>query len=143
MFATEVAHRLRRFRKDRGLRQEHVARALGLSVSAISRLERGIRGLRVEQLVAWAGSLGYRVELLFWKPVLPSEEWASEDADTAPVLDDECVTLLSDVASALPHMPGPARRALAHEMQVWREEALRQYEADASAGFRDRPSLVG
>jgi len=97
-------------------------------VSAISRLERGIRGLRVEQLVAWAGSLGYRVELLFWKPVLPTEEWMSPDVDNAAALDDECVTLLADVASALPHMPGPARRALAHEMQVWREEAMRRFE---------------
>jgi transcriptional regulator with XRE-family HTH domain len=128
MFATQVAHRLRRFRKDRGLRQEHVARALGLSVSAISRLERGIRGLRVEQLVAWAGSLGYRVELLFWTPMLPAEEWPSADPDRAPALDDECVALLADVASALPHMPGPARRALSHEMQVWREEAMRRFE---------------
>ena len=129
MLATRVAERLRRFRKDRGLRQEHVARALDLSVSAISRLERGIRGLRVEQLVAWAGSLGYHVELLFWKPVLPSEEWIpDENGDGQSPLDEECVALLADVASALPHMPRPSRRALSHEMQVWREEALRRAE---------------
>jgi len=129
MLATRVAQRLRRFRKDRGLRQEHVARALGLSVSAISRLERGIRGLRVEQLVAWAGSLGYRVELLFWTPVLPAEEpLPGVNGDGGTALDDECVALLADVASALPHMPRPSRRALAHEMQVWREEALRRAE---------------
>ncbi len=129
MLATRVAQRLRRFRKDRGLRQEHVAKALGLSVSAISRLERGIRGLRVEQLVAWAGSLGYRVELLFWKRVLAAEEWTrGENGDDGSALDEECVALLADVASALPHMPRPSRRALAHEMQVWREEALRRAE---------------
>jgi transcriptional regulator with XRE-family HTH domain len=135
MLATRVAQRLRRFRKERGLRQEHVARALGLSVSAISRLERGIRGLRVEQLVAWAGSLGYRVELLFWKPVLPADEWSQADnGDGDSTLDDECVALLADIAAALPHMPRPSRRALAHEMQVWREEAMRRAEGRGRIG---------
>ncbi len=126
MFATNVAARLRSYRKARSFRQERVAQALGLSVSAVSRLERGIRGLRVEQLVAWAGALGYRVELLFWEPVLPSEEYDPTDPDAVDPLDDECMMVLAEVAASLPHMPGPARQALAHEMQLWREEAMRR-----------------
>jgi transcriptional regulator with XRE-family HTH domain len=129
MFATNVAARLRKYRKARGFRQERVAQALGLSVSAISRLERGIRGLRVEQLVAWAGALGYRVELLVWEPVLPSEAYDPDNPDAIDSLDEECMMVLSEVAASLPHMPPPARQALAHEMQLWREEALRRAEA--------------
>ena len=108
-------------RKAGGHRQQRVAEALDLSVSAVSRLERGIRGLRVEQLVAWAGCLGYRAEVVFYEPIVPTEAGAD-----APGLDDESVMLLAEVAATLRHMPGPARQALAHEMQLWREAALKQ-----------------
>ncbi len=127
MFANRVAQHLRNLRKSRGFKQEVVADALELSVSAVSRLERGIRGLRVEQLVAWGGALGYRVELLFWEPVLESEHVNPRDIENAPeVLDPECKQVLAEVAAALPHMPQPARLALAFEMQMWREDALRR-----------------
>jgi transcriptional regulator with XRE-family HTH domain len=122
-----IAGHLRQLRKSRGLRQEAVARALDLSVSAVSRLERGIRGLRVEQLLAWAGALGYRVELVFWEPVLPEEAYDPESDAPEPLgLDDESKRVLCEVAAALPHMPRPTRQALAFEMQVWREDALRK-----------------
>ncbi len=111
-------------RKSGGHRQQRVAEALDLSVSAISRLERGIRGLRVEQLVAWAGCLGYRVEVVFYEPVLASERVDADPDGVLSSLDDECAMLLSEVAATLRHMPGPARQALAHEMQLWREAAL-------------------
>ena len=123
MFAERVAERLRRMRRSGGFRQQRVAEALDLSVSAISRLERGIRGLRVEQLVAWAGSLGYRVEVVFYEPVLPDEGFDVDPDGSRSSLDDECAMLLSDVAATIRHMPGPARQALAHELQLWREAA--------------------
>lgn len=97
-----------------------MAAAIELSISAVSRLERGIRGLRVEQLVAWAGSLGYRIDIVLWKPVLPEEQW--KPGAEAPALDPESLALLAEVAAVLPHLPLAARRALAAEMKVWREE---------------------
>jgi len=114
MFAERVASRLRRMRRAAGHRQQRVAEALDLSVSAVSRLERGIRGLRVEQLVSWAGCLGYHVEVVFYEPVDPHH---------AAGLSQEEALVLADVAAALPHLPEPARMALAHEMQLWREAA--------------------
>jgi len=122
MFAEQVADRLRRMRKSAGFRQQRVAEALELSVSAISRLERGIRGLRVEQLVAWAGCLGYRAEVVFYEPV-PRPGTPEGEVDMTP-LDEEATLILADVAAALPFMPSPARKALAHEMQLWREAAF-------------------
>jgi len=114
MFAERVASRLRSMRRDAGHRQQRVAEALELSVSAVSRLERGIRGLRVEQLVSWAGCLGYRVEVVFYEPVHPHHR---------ATLSEDDAMVLADVAAALPHMPSPARNALAHQMQLWREAA--------------------
>lgn len=79
-----------------------------------------MRGLRVAQLIGWAGALGYRVEVLFWEPI------EAIDGDAGDVgLDARTLDVLSEVAAALPHMPVPARQALSHEMQLWREEALR------------------
>ncbi len=124
MFAEQVADRLRKMRKSAGFRQQRVAKALDLSVSAISRLERGIRGLRVEQLVAWAGCLGYRAEVVFYEPVSPPGSPEGFVDDTP--LDDEATLILADVAAALPFVPGPARQALAHEMQLWREAAFNE-----------------
>jgi transcriptional regulator with XRE-family HTH domain len=124
MFAERVADRLRRMRKSAGFRQQRVAEALELSVSAISRLERGIRGLRVEQLVAWAECLGYRAEVVFYEPVRTSSDDKDGSANTERLLDDESILILADVAAVLPHMPTPARMALAHQMQLWREAAI-------------------
>lgn len=141
MFGERVASRLRKMRKQAGHRQQRVADALDLSVSAISRLERGIRGLRVEQLVDWAGCLGYNVEVVFYEPV-------SAD-DDAPELDGEANMILADVASALPYMPAPARMALAHEMQLWREAARSSASATTDPANRVQyratgaPSLQG
>jgi len=115
MFAERVASRLRQLRRSAGHRQQRVADALDLSVSAVSRLERGIRGLRVEQLVSWAGCLGYKVEVVFYEPVVPAE---------SRQLDEQEAMVLADVAAALPHLPRPTRDALAHEMQLWREAAI-------------------
>jgi transcriptional regulator with XRE-family HTH domain len=97
---------------------------VGTSVSAVSRLERGLRGLRVDQLVAWAGALGYRIDVVFWQPTTPAEQWDQEHPELAMGLDDGCAAVLAEVASALPHVPEPARRALLHEMALWKEQAV-------------------
>ena len=107
----EIAERLRRMRRTKKIKQSRVAHDLGLSVSEISRIERGRRRLRVDQLKTWAQSLRFRVEVLFW------------ESDQALELDDESLDVLREVAASLPSMPGPARQALVHELRLWRENA--------------------
>lgn len=128
-FGEQVASRLRAMRRHQRAPQDVVAKAVGSSISAVSRLERGLRSLRVDQLVAWAGALGYRIDVVFWKPTLEEEEWDRENPESAMGLDDACAEVLSEVASALPHMPEVARKALVHEMQLWKEEARKQHAA--------------
>ena len=111
----DIADRLRRMRRALKVRQNHIADALDLSVSEISRIERGRRRLRVDQLATWAECLGYRVEVIFWRP---------EDMSSAQeALSEHEVDVLTEVAASLRKMPRPAREALRHEMALWREEA--------------------
>src|SRR5688572_23057275 len=96
-FGEQVAGRLRAFRRQQKAPQEVVATAVGSSVSAVSRLERGLRGLRVDQLVAWAGALGYRIDVVFWRPTTFAEQWDPEHPELAMGLDDSCALVLSEV----------------------------------------------
>jgi transcriptional regulator with XRE-family HTH domain len=125
-FGEQIASRLRVMRKTQRAPQDVVARAVGSSISAVSRLERGLRSLRVDQLVAWAGALGYRIDVVFWRPTLNDEVWDADHPEKSMGLDDACALVLSEVASALPHMPEPARKALVQEMRLWKEEAVKR-----------------
>ncbi len=98
-------------RRTRKLGQEHIAKHLGISVSEISRLERGLRGLRVEQVGPWAKSLGCKAELVLWET----------DIGDDPGLDESSLKVLKEVAASLPHLPGPAREALVNQMRIWRQ----------------------
>ena len=113
MWSDTVAMRLRRLRKDHGLGQEHVASALAVSVSEVSRLERGVRGLRVEQLDAWARALDRNAEVVLWirSPTAPRP--------AAEHLSPEHLEVLEIVATALTKMPPTAREALRQQMLVW------------------------
>lgn len=126
MWALNVASRLRTMRRVRKLGQEHVARFLDISVSEISRLERGVRGLRVEQLGPWARSLGSRAEVVFWDPITAAE------LENEGHLDEEALLILAEVAAALPHLSSPARRALSQQMRAWRDHVME--EEDKQAG---------
>ena len=106
-----IASRLRLLRREKRIRQSHIADRLELSVSEISRIERGRRRLRVDQLEEWADSLGYHMEVLLWESTNQCQ------------LDDETRRILQEVAASLPAMPGPARDALLHEMRLWRQDA--------------------
>jgi len=111
-WALNVAKRLKGMRRAQRLRQPHIADALDISVSEISRLERGLRGLRVSQLGPWAQSLGCKVEIIMW-----------DDADvdgTGGGVDDDSRLILTEVAESLPFLPPPAREALVHQMRLWR-----------------------
>jgi transcriptional regulator with XRE-family HTH domain len=107
-----IASRLRSLRRAKRINQSRIASSLGLSVSEISRIERGRRRLRVDQLRTWAQSLGYRVELVFW-------ETGEDESD----IDDSARAVLQHVVAAIQYMPAPARQALIHEMNLWRQEA--------------------
>ncbi len=111
-WALEVAERLKTMRRGQRLRQPHIAEALDISVSEISRLERGLRGLRVSQLGPWAKSLGQNVEVLMWEDV--------EVEGPGGGVDDDSRQILAEVAESLPFLPPPAREALIHQMRLWR-----------------------
>ena len=112
-WALEVARRLKTMRRQQKLRQPHIAEALDISVSEISRLERGLRGLRVSQLGPWAKSLGQHVEVLMWTDHSPD--------GTGGGIDDDSRRILAEVAESLPFLPPPAREALMHQMKLWRD----------------------
>jgi len=111
-WALNVAKRLKAMRRAQRLRQPHIADALDISVSEISRLERGLRGLRVSQLGPWAKSLGRNVEILMWEDV-------NVDGPGGGI-DDDSRRILAEVAESLPFLPPPAREALIHQMRLWR-----------------------
>ena len=69
-----------------------------------------------------------------WKPTLRSELWDPDHTERAMGLDDACADVLSEVASALPHMPEPARKALVQEMRLWKEEAIKSRPQQAVNG---------
>lgn len=60
MDQTNVSVRIRAARKDRGVSQRELARALGVAQSTLSRIERGERRVSVDRLVAIARALGVR-----------------------------------------------------------------------------------
>lgn len=115
-----------------------VAAAVGSTISAISRLERGHRSLRVDQLVAWAGSLGYRIDVVFWKPTLSDQEWDPEHMDRALGLDEACAEVLAEVAAGVAHMPEAARRVLVERMRSWRSAAVAQVGSGEDDSAPDR-----
>lgn len=53
-----IGDRLRSFRLERGLTQTEVADALGLTQSNVSGIERGVRGLTIQQVIQFAKLLG-------------------------------------------------------------------------------------
>lgn len=128
-FGKQIASRLRRMRQASKTGQEIVSKATGMSVSGISRLERGHRSLRVDLLVAWAGALGYRIDVVLWQPTLASERWDPEHFERAIGLDDACAEVLAEVASGVSHMPEAARRALVERVRFWRAEAIARADA--------------
>ena len=65
MVETATENRLREWRERNGLRLEEVADLLGISVSMLSRVERGERGIRPLDRVRYARLLGARVADVF------------------------------------------------------------------------------
>jgi transcriptional regulator with XRE-family HTH domain len=53
----ELGARLRALRIERGMTQDEVARAIGTHFTSISAVERGVRGLSVQQIVKLATAL--------------------------------------------------------------------------------------
>ena len=130
-FGDLIAGRLAILRRRESVSQEVVAEAIGLSISGVSRLERGLRHLRVDQLVAWAGALGLRVDIVVWRPV---EGPGEADAGAVRARADDHDVVLAEVAAALPHLPEPVKRATVRKMREWKEEALRGRRGAAENG---------
>jgi transcriptional regulator with XRE-family HTH domain len=120
--ADRIARRLWTLRRQGSVSQRDVGREIGLSISGFSRLERGQRHLHVDQLVAWAGALGLRVDIVLWTPVRPQDGTGAPEA----ARDDDDDAVLTEVAAALPHLPEPVKRALVGQMREWKSEALRR-----------------
>ncbi len=121
-WALKVAQRLKTTRRQGRHRQPFIADALGTSISEISRLERGMRGLRVEQLGPWAKQLGMQVEIVMWM---------DESADGEGGIDDQSRAVLEEVAAALAFLPPPARKSLVHQMRLWRTQPGSSSDTDA------------
>lgn len=64
---------LRRWRLDNGLSLEEVSGLVGLSISVLSRVERGQAGLKPLTKIRLARRLGVRVEEIFPPEPLPEE----------------------------------------------------------------------
>lgn len=56
----EANLKIRAVRKERGISQRDLARALGMAQSTLSRIERGERRVSVDRLIAIARALGVR-----------------------------------------------------------------------------------
>lgn len=74
-FDQELGERVRALREDAGLTQEAVAEAMGVAVSTVSRLERGVSGINTRRLPALARALSVDVEDLFtgYSGIIPSQ----------------------------------------------------------------------
>jgi transcriptional regulator with XRE-family HTH domain len=62
---SQFGERLRSLRKQRGLTQESLAEALGVSVDLVSMIERGLRAPSFDTLERLADALSVRVSALF------------------------------------------------------------------------------
>lgn len=93
--ATRVGAALKALRTERQLSQSELARAAGVSASAISQAERGRRGLSVDTLLTLAEALGLTLDELLFGRTAPGYRLGRRDhartADTEaviPLLDD-------------------------------------------------------
>ena len=75
-------------------------------------MENGKRRMSIDQLGKFAAALGMEAELLLYE--------AETDDDRLRYADR---VALSEVASALPHLPKPALTALLSTVRIWKREA--------------------
>lgn len=93
--ATRLGAALLALRTSRGLAQSELARLAGVSSSAISQAERGLRGLSLETLLELTARLGITLDELLHGEVAPGYRLARRhdpsvraDAHVLPLLDD-------------------------------------------------------
>jgi transcriptional regulator with XRE-family HTH domain len=76
----DLGARLRAIRQARGLTQDEVARAIGTHFTSISAVERGVRGLTIQQIVKLATALKVSPdELLHPKKAAPPKATGRRD----------------------------------------------------------------
>jgi transcriptional regulator with XRE-family HTH domain len=92
--AAEIASYIRDARKRAGVTQADVADALGVDKSAVSRLERGERGIAVGELARVARLIGVSVDELLFEELPEEVLLRAEDdqhATEATALTDELI----------------------------------------------------
>jgi transcriptional regulator with XRE-family HTH domain len=69
----DLGLRLRMLRRSRRLRQQDVARILGVHQSHVSNVERGDRGLTIQQVAKLSKALGVSADMLLGSRPMPQE----------------------------------------------------------------------
>lgn len=64
-FDQQLGTRIRALRTASGVTQEQVAESMGVAVSTVSRLERGVSGINTRRLPSLANALGVTVADIF------------------------------------------------------------------------------
>jgi ribosome-binding protein aMBF1 (putative translation factor) len=70
---SQFARNVRKAREERGLSQDQLGKAAGLSISEISRIERGGRDVRLTTVARPLGALGAAPDELFRGLTLPTD----------------------------------------------------------------------
>lgn len=69
----EIGQRLRAIRQERGISQVELAAALGTYQTTVSAIERGVRGLTIQQVVKLASALGVSSDRILTQPAAGEE----------------------------------------------------------------------
>lgn len=105
-----IQSRLRTLREKRGLTQEAMGEALGVTRSYVSKTEAGLVGMRLSVLEQYLGLCGYTLELQ------PLDGTAAE-----PSLSTEHRELIAELAAVLPVLPDALVEDLRHTLRGWRQ----------------------
>lgn len=68
-----TGERIRNIREDKDILQQELADSIGMNVSVLSRIEKGTRQLREDELTKIANKLGVTVDYLLGRTPQPSE----------------------------------------------------------------------
>lgn len=79
----EIGHRISEIRKEKGFTQEEMAKAIGVSRTAMTQMELGKRGIDVLELRSLSSFLGFSVDALFSNESVLKEDMAVYERATS------------------------------------------------------------